>query len=329
MKPIERVYACIERKPFDRIPIRHLAEPEINDKLYDYFNIIPGNYDELLDALGDDFRSIRPEYCGPAVLSHSGKPLPVKDTETPDDIPDDIFPKPEWFDYSGVRAMCEKYKDYARIAGYCEFDFINSISFVRGFEQVIMDIAERNPVYTELVKIRAERTHKYLENILQSADGGIDIVHFGEDLGTQLNLMISIETFDLLFAEYYMRGFELAHKYGAKTMMHSCGSVWKAIPRLAEIGLDILDVVQTNAAGMDIERLKNLYGNDICFAGSMCVQNVLPFEPPEVVRAETEKRLALFSGGGLILGPSHLIRPETSVENIIEMYKTASSHYFM
>jgi uroporphyrinogen decarboxylase len=323
MRPRERVLACIERMPFDRIPIRHLAEAEINEKLYDYFKIAQGNYDALLDAVGDDFRTVSPVYCGPAVLSHTGRFLPAKDIASPGGIPDDIFPHAEWFDYSGVKAMCVKYKDYAKIAGYCEFDFINAISFIRGFEQVIIDIAERDPVYTELVKIRARRVHKYLENILQEADGGIDIVHFGEDLGTQLNLLISIGTFDELFAEYYARAFETAHKYGAKTMMHSCGSVWKAIPRLAEIGLDILDVVQTNAAGMEIERLKDLYGRDICFAGSMCVQHVLPFETAETVRAETKKRVDLFSGGGLILGPSHLINPETPVENIIEMYKTA------
>ena len=324
MKPRERVLACIDRKPFDRIPIRHLAEDEINERLYDYFNIPRGSYDELLDAVGDDFRSIAPVYCGPA-----GNPPPVAHIKSPDEIPDDIFPYAEWFDYSGVRAMCEKYKDYAKIAGYCEFDFINTISFCRGFEQVLMDIAERNPVYIKLVKIRAERTLKYLENTLRAANGGIDIVHFGEDLGTQINLTVSIKTFDEFFADYYMRGFELTHKYGAKTMMHSCGSVWKMIPRLVEAGLDILDVVQTNAAGMEIERLHGMFGGVICFAGSMCVQRVLPFETPEAVRAEVEKRLALFSGGGLILGPSHLIRPETPIENVIEMYKTASSHYFM
>ena len=323
MNSRERVYACIERKPFDRIPIRHLAEPEIQEQLYDYFKIGRGDHIGLLDAIGDDFREIKPRYCGPDVLSHSGKALPAADIESVGEIPDDILPYAEWFDYSGVRAECEKYKDYARMAGYCEFDFVNSISFVRGFERVITDIAERNPVYTKLVQIRAERIHNFIERMLQAADGGIDIVHFGDDLGNQQNLMFGIDTFDELFAGYYTRAFDMVHKYGAKTMMHSCGSVWKAIPRLIEIGLDILDVVQTNAAGMEIGRLKNMFGKDICFAGSMCVQHVLPFEPKEVVRAEVEKRLALFSGGGLILGPSHLIQPGTPLENIIEMYNAA------
>jgi len=328
MKPIERVYACIERKPFDRIPIKHFAEPEVDGQLYDYFNIPRGNYTELLDALGDDFREIRPAYCGPAVLSHTGKSLPVRDIESPGDIPDDIFHKAEWFDYSGVRAMCEKYKDYARIAGHCEFDFINSVSFVRGFEQVLMDIAERNPVYIELVRIRFERIYKYLENTLRAAESGVDIVHFGDDFGTQIDLTISVRDFNELFSEYYTRGFELAHRYGAKTMMHSCGSVWKMIPRLAEIGLDILDVVQTNAAGMEIERLHDMFGDKICLAGSMCVQQVLPYGSVGDVRREVEKRLRLFEQGGLILGPSHRIQPKTPMVNILEMYKTASSHYF-
>ncbi|MCL2664804.1 MAG: hypothetical protein FWE82_04255 [Defluviitaleaceae bacterium] len=322
MKPIERVLAAIERKPFDRVPIRHLADSEVNDSLYDNYCIERGDYDSLLDALGDDFRSIAPFFKEEFPARH----VSAADINSPGGIPDDIFPKADWYDYSEIKNQCEKYRGYAKIAGYCEFDFINSISFVRGYERVITDIAELNPVYLKLVEIRAERVSAYIKNILLAAGGEIDIVHFGEDLGTQLNLMISMDTFDGLFADHYKNAFATAHAYGAKTMLHSCGSVWKAIPRLIELGLDILDVVQTNAAGMEIERLHAMFGSGICFAGTMCVQNVLPFESKETVEYEVKKRLELFSRGGLILGPSHLINKETPLENILAMYKTANEY---
>ena len=60
--------------------------------------------------------------------------------------------------------------------------------------------------------------------------------------------------------------FDLAHKYGARAMMHSCGSVRELIPRFVEMGLDILDVVQVDAAGMSIGELHREFHDKIVLA---------------------------------------------------------------
>ncbi|MDH7569884.1 MAG: uroporphyrinogen decarboxylase family protein, partial [Armatimonadota bacterium] len=119
--------------------------------------------------------------------------------------------------------------------------------------------------------------------------------------------------------------FALAHRYGARTMMHSCGSVRAFIPRLIELGLDILDVVQVAAVGMDIRELHREYGKDLAFCGTICVQTTLPFGTVEDVRREVQLRLQLFADGGLILGPTHAIQVGTPLENILEMYRAAGS----
>jgi uroporphyrinogen decarboxylase len=106
-------------------------------------------------------------------------------------------------------------------------------------------------------------------------------------------------------------------------MMHVCGSVAGMIPTLMDIGLDILDVVQTNAVGMELEGLQRRFGERLCFAGTMCVQKVLPFESPAEVRAEVRRRRELFAAGGLIFGPSHQLQPDTPLANILEMYRAA------
>jgi uroporphyrinogen decarboxylase len=106
-------------------------------------------------------------------------------------------------------------------------------------------------------------------------------------------------------------------------MMHVCGSSVQFIPALIEDGLDVLDVVQTNAAGMDLAALKQRFGRHLAFAGTMCVQKVLPFGTPAQVRMETQQRLELFADGGLIFGPSHQLQPDTPLENILTMYAAA------
>ena len=179
-------------------------------------------------------------------------------------------------------------------------------------------------MFLELVERRFCFFYGMAECILQAAGGLIDVIWCGEDLGTQNGLMISPRTFDRLFADKYKAFFDLAHGYGAKVFMHSCGSVRRIIPRLIELGLDVLDVVQVAAAEMDIRELKTDFGDRLNFCGSMCVQSTLPYGTVDDVRREVELRLQLFDKGGLILGPTHAIQVGTPLENILAMYEAAS-----
>ncbi|MBM3713782.1 MAG: hypothetical protein FJW56_10185, partial [Actinobacteria bacterium] len=101
--------------------------------------------------------------------------------------------------------------------------------------------------------------------------------------------------------------------------------IYVLMPRLIDLGIDILDVVQTSAKDMDIKKLHREFAKDLCFCGSMDVQQVLIKMTPEEIKNEVNLRLELFSEGGLILGPSHAIQPGTPIENIIAMYEAAGS----
>ena len=137
--------------------------------------------------------------------------------------------------------------------------------------------------------------------------------------------MISMGLFEKHFAPKLEAYFAMVHRYGARTMMHQCGAVDVFIPRMIELGLDILDVVQPTVPEMDIGRLRAKYGDRLCFCGSMCVQTVLPWGKPADVEYEVGRRLDLFPKGGLILGPTHAIQVKTPVENILSLYRAAGS----
>jgi uroporphyrinogen decarboxylase len=165
--------------------------------------------------------------------------------------------------------------------------------------------------------------YEHIEKGLEAAGGEIEFVHFGDDLGTQEGILMSPKTFRDIYGRPYGAMMDLAHRHGARTMMHVCGSVVGMIPTLIDLGLDVLDVVQTNAVGMELAGLKQQFGRDLSFAGTMCVQKVIPFGTPAQVRAEVEKRIELFSEGGLIIGPSHTLHVDSPLENILEMYRAA------
>lgn len=338
----ERVKACIARKPLDRLPIKHHAVKEIDDMLMAHFGVNDG--EGLLKEIKDDFRDISAEYCGPdfgdiacehGVISgrvwREGLCQGVEKKRYPLSFleePEELFSMPkadnDWFDYSTIYEKCLNKREYARIFGYCEFDFMNNIAMLRGDEQALIDLGTRDPLYMKLIEHKFEFVYEHIRRGLEAAKGEIDIVHFGEDLGSQRDTFIGIDTYKEIFQKFYREAFDLVHKYGAKTAMHSCGSVRRLIPTLAETGLDVLDVVQTKATGMNIEGLYKDFSKDIVFMGSICVQELLPFGKPDEVRREVELRRKLFKNGGLIIGPSHLIQRDGKLENILTMYEEAA-----
>lgn len=73
---------------------------------------------------------------------------------------------------------------------------------------------------------------------------------------------------------------------------------------------------------MDLAHLKKEYGKYISFHGGIDVQGFLQNSSPLQIKKYTEETEEMFSdSGGLILGPSHEITPDTGTENIIAIYR--------
>ena len=100
--------------------------------------------------------------------------------------------------------------------------------------------------------------------------------------------------------------------------MHCCGSVADIMPDIIEIGLDVLESVQPEAAGMNPYDLKAAWGDKITFWGGLGSQSTIPFAEPEVVKQEIRHlRNEMGKGGGYILAPAKPLRPETPTENAV------------
>lgn len=350
MNSRERVLGAFNQTGYDRIPVKHEGTPEINQMIIDHFGLT--NMEQLLRVVGDDFRYVEPVYIGPKLKKYpnggvegywgerykyaefeGGKYLeasylPFAGINTLEELDRSHFPTADLFDYSTIKIQCEKIREtgYAVCFGTAgDMDFINSIARARGTEQVLIDLITDDPVYLEIMEARFKFYYNMHERVLQEANGLIDFTHIGEDLGTQDSQVIGFEIFDKHFAPKFKKYFDMVHSYDAKNMMHMCGCVRSFLPRLIELGLDIYDVVQPTTPEMDIAVLKNDFGVDINFCGSICVQSTLAFGTVDDVINEVERRKKLFPEGGLFLGPSHAIQVGTPIENIIALYKTAGS----
>jgi uroporphyrinogen decarboxylase len=333
MTPRERVLSAFERRVYDRIPVKHEGTPEINAMLMAHFGLT--NREQLLRVLGDDFRYVEAAYAGPPLRAFEdgsfegwfGAVLPYAGVRTIEQLDRTRFTRAEWFEYSTIKAQCEALDGrYAICFGTPgDLSFINGIGRYRGQAQVLMDIIDQDPVYLELVKARFEFYFNLHRRALEAAEGLIDFIHVGEDLGDQRGPVISPHLFEKIFVPLYKQHFAMVHGFGARTMMHMCGSVSTFLPRLIEIGLDVFDVVQPTNPGMDIGELKRNYGDELVFCGSVCAQTTLPRGSVEDVQREVQRRLKLFPKGGLFLGPTHAIQFGSPLENILALYRTAGS----
>jgi uroporphyrinogen decarboxylase len=166
-----------------------------------------------------------------------------------------------------------------------------------------------------------------IENIklyAQAVGDNIDIIWLMEDFGTQKGMMISPKFFKEMIAPYYKQLFGwIRANTSWKIFFHSCGGIYPIIDSLLDCGIDILNPVQTAAAGMDSMRLKTEFGDRLTFwGGGIDTQDVLPFGTPKDVQAQVQERIKIFGkGGGFIFNPIHNIQGDVPVENLLAMYE--------
>jgi uroporphyrinogen decarboxylase len=348
----------------DFTPCDYFATPEIHVALARHFGlpeptrgevamggIAPGMCDGgVAQCLGVDIRYVNPPYIGPPLPTYDDgsitnlwgirlRPTPNEYGEYAEPVGTpyaawttirqaEVFswPSPDAFNYGAIPTMCERYPDMAiGTGGPWVQDFINGIAYGRGVEQVLLDIATEDPIYLYVVERRQRFFMAYIERILDAAKGRIDLVHCGDDFGSQRGPLISLTTFDRLFAAKKKDLFDLVHCHGAKVSHHCCGSSRPLIPRFIECGMDALQTVQSRAAGMNPYELKQAFAGKIALHGAVDAQGWLQQSTPREIEAEVNHLMdEVGAGGGYILAPSHQIQGDTPLQNVLTVYETVA-----
>ena len=345
MNSKQRVLTALSHKKPDRTPCEYHGTPEVDQQLMAYFKT--NNMDVVLYELGVDLRYVDVPYIGPELRSWDDgrfenfwgqvrKPIknqagtynesvefPYAGFKTIEDVNNFRWPKAKWFDYSNIEADCDRYRDYAIVFGsQGNMDLINGTAYGRGVEQIMYDIALEDPVGMACMEKRFQCCYEKSEIALKKANGKIDIFFIGDDYGTQNGLLISPDTWRRIFLPKLKAMCDLGHKYDAKVMLHSCGATSIIWPDLIEAGVDIYDTVQPEARDMDPAQLKKVFGDRICFHGTISTQHTLPFGTADDVANEVNQRLkTVGKDGGFIVAPAHNFQPDTPIENILAMYK--------
>jgi len=194
--------------------------------------------------------------------------------------------------------------------------------FLRGMENFFVDLL-LNPKYAlKLIESVTEMQKELYTVYLEKIGDLIDVIVTGDDLGIQNSLMINPVTYRKMIKPFQKDLINhIKNLTKAKLFFHSCGAIREVIPDLIEIGVEILNPVQTTASGMNPRELKREFGQDLVFWGAIDTQRVLPFGTPKEVEELACKRIAeLGKGGGYVLAPCHNIQPGTPPQNILSLY---------
>lgn len=198
-----------------------------------------------------------------------------------------------------------------------------------GFEDWMITFASEpdyvRRLYDKLVTAWLEN----LEAFHGAVGDGIDILQFNDDFGTQRAPFLSVRAFRELVMPAYKRGLDWVHQHtGWKVFLHSDGALAPLLPSIIEMGVDVLNPVQTTAAGMDPRMLKREFGDRLAFWGGSCdCQGTLTHGTPEQVAAEARAHLdALQPGGGHVFAAVHNIQANVPPENIVALLDTALNY---
>ena len=196
---------------------------------------------------------------------------------------------------------------------------------LRGFAELLTDCAAEPEFFADLIAAMAEFYDRLLDRLLEFP---VDGIYFGDDWGDQRAVMIGPQRWRKVLKPHYARLYAKVKKAGKFVLSHCCGSIADIIPDVIEIGLDVLESVQSEAHNMNPYELKDRFADQLTFwGGGVNTQKTLPFGTPQEVRDEVACQIETFApGGGFVFCSVHNIQAKTPVENLIAMFETLETY---
>ncbi|HOI53917.1 MAG TPA: uroporphyrinogen decarboxylase family protein [Phycisphaerae bacterium] len=351
----DRVLAAMDHRTADRVPMTFDAEKEVyealaarlgtetKEGLFDRLGVdtwyvgMRGRQRDSAAAAGDrapaaaetdglwGFRTRVVHYEGGSYGELCYSPLAGKDEIA--DIDAHRWPGPDAVTFDHCAAEIAAHRNRA-VVGTFGWGAYFRATWVRGMEDLMMDMALR-PRYAEhLIRTIADCTLAHLDGLLATCGPDLDIVYMADDYCSQLGPLFSPEVFRRMIVPYLRAATDRVHACGKKFLLHCCGAVRPLLPMIIEAGVDLLEPIQIRAAGMEPAGLKRDFGRDLCFWGGLDLQHVLCKGSPQEVADEARRLIDILGAdGGYIFGPGHTyIQVDAPVDNILAMYQTGRTH---
>jgi uroporphyrinogen decarboxylase len=255
---------------------------------------------------------------------------PMKDASTLDDIA--RFPWPDPDDPSRVahvRAEAARLREAGRYAvvgtPWLLFPLERAFA-LQGMDTFLMNMALSPEFARTLLERIAAVCQRVMGHFLHECGDLLDMIKIGDDLGTQDRLLMSPQMYRSLLKPIHADYIQfIKERTRAKVFFHTDGDVFDLVEDFIEIGVDVLNPIQTSAGRMsNLAELKRRAAGRLVLCGAIDTHRVLPTGTPEDVRAEVRRVMDVLSpGGGYMLSSVHTIMDDVPPENILAMVDEA------
>lgn len=319
MNPRERILSAINFQPVDKVPYMHsfaASAWKYGNEFLEELNAYPDDFREtpftekdiikpnIADFLNGEYYKVEKDEWGVVrVFRQFGiggivkkSPLDDKDVfktyKAPN--PPSSVTHPEQFINEKKHNLNYRIDHYALTQWRPTFEVMH---YLRGYEQLLMDIADGDPFVEELLDMVVEYNIKWIKWAIETC---AEAIIFSDDWGTQEALMISPEIWRSIFKPRYKKMFDVTRKTGLDVWLHSDGVITEILPDLAEIGVKVL-WPQFSCHRLE-DLAKQLKKLKIAVLADFDRQNVLPFGTSEQVDTYVREVLDIFKAkeGGFI-----------------------------
>lgn len=252
----------------------------------------------------------------PGSVAHFAKMVsPMEDFEDPQQVWE--FPLPDMladYRWEPLYKQVEQCKARGYSPIYRSIQIFEYAWYLRGLDNLLTDMIcceeMAEACLTRMADFQVAVTKK-------AAQCGFDMIVFGDDIGTQRSMLMSMALWRQWLKPDMARVIRAAKEVNPDVLAyyHTDGVVYDAIEELIEIGMDILNPVQPEC--ISPFKVKELYGDRLSFWGCVGTQTTMPFGTPEDVDTCVRNLCRVVGkGGGLCLSPTHMLEPEVPQENI-------------
>ena len=311
MNSRERVLAAYEFRAPDKVPVEYYYSPvgfyEHGEKLNDLYAEYPGDFapfkrhdipilgPELFDSNGKYYETKRDKWgtlWEYRIFGIAGieKEYPLDDWDKlssyklpalPDYVTDPVA-----FNARALKIEEHKKEYFYR---YSNFSLFERLIALRPFDDVLCDLFTDDPDLIDLMDRITEHYEKHISALIKM---GVDCIHFGDDFGTNTNLIISLDIFRTHFKPRYERLMKPIRDAGIKISFHSCGMVEDLFPEFKDLGVNS---IWPQLPLYDMQRLADkLRDMQIAIAIHTDRANTMTYGTPEDVRALVKKEFEIF-----------------------------------
>ncbi len=247
---------------------------------------------------------------------------PLADCETIGELENFSWPNPDYLYFNDTIDILRNTGNIYRLSGMWT-SFYHDLMFLFGMDNYLIKMYTHPEVVERATQYVCEFYFEANRIFFEQAGDLVDGYFFGNDFGTQQDLIMSPDLFDKFIMPWFRRFTDQGHSYGYQVILHSCGAIYKVIERLIDAGVDCLHPLQAKACNMNAETLARDFKNKIAFMGGIDTQDLLVNASPEEIKKDV-RRVKSLLGPNLIISPSHeALLPNIPPENVQAMIEAA------